>query len=606
MKIAFLYSPWCLAGRYLNFFRDNIDISTRGLSGSDLTLVETAKNFVQMGHEVHLFTVHAPGTKPDIWEGVHLHDWEEAGNIDNSYDCLLSLMAPDVFRGLPTRPVRLCLQTLNDWTYTQDNFDSFVDIWTCPSQPLRDHLHKLLPPEADRQKWHVVPLGCYPDSYNPKKVPGRIVSISSADRGLHLFLSQWHRIKAAVPHAELHVYYHLENTEGLEQIEPYEAERHPDILSLAQRVRYIKYAMQKLEPLGVKYLGSASQVEIIKALNKAQAAVCPLSTVSWTEGFSCSTLQVLASQTFPIVGNIDALGDLYGEVAPLIPAPVEENLDEMVNLTIKALTDQSYWQEVTERGLSLAKDWTWQSCSKQLEKLILEHPKFNSDKPIGTKLNIGCGPNIFLAPGWTNLDRQDLNHYFQYVSTAPLEGMPEVQQKLALYLRQHGYTFEKFDLRQGFSHIPNDSVDLITAQQVIEHLNPIYEAPKFLAEMYRILRPGGYLRLTTPDLNLLIQAYLKGEMAKFKDDQPEFYQKYDSSAQLAFLMYGASDPSCVSENYLGHYFLFTETSMRKFLQDAGFNTINFYRQAGESDNETIKNEIIDSGMSHSFAVDAIK
>lgn len=50
---------------------------------------------------------------------------------------------------------------------------------------------------------------------------------------------------------------------------------------------------------------------------------------------------------------------------------------------------------------------------------------------------------------------------------------------------------------------PDASVDLIHADQVIEHFNTIRDFTEFLAEAHRVLRPGGILSLACPNLQTM-------------------------------------------------------------------------------------------------------
>lgn len=121
-----------------------------------------------------------------------------------------------------------------------------------------------------------------------------------------------------------------------------------------------------------------------------------------------------------------------------------------------------------------------------------------------------------------------------------------------------------------------------------------------------MLKPGGVLRMTTPDLDLLIQAYINNNMNKFINDQPEFYKTVDSSAKLAMIMFGATGEDCTYENYEGHFFCYTQKSMTTELKNSGFKDIEFYYETGKSKNTILAKEVTDKGMSHSFVVEAIK
>lgn len=221
------------------------------------------------------------------------------------------------------------------------------------------------------------------------------------------------------------------------------------------------------------------------------------------------------------------------------------------------------------------------------------------------KLNIGSGPNFFVGPGWENLDREDLSQYINHLKHAPFDGMPEQQVELAKKVRQHGLNFKVHDLTKGFEEFKSNSVSLIVAGQLVEHLPPRNQLPQFLKECYRMLKPGGILRITTPDLDLLIQAYLKGEMSKFSADQPDWYQDLTPSAQLAMIMYGTGGEES-SFRYFGHMFLFTKESMVATLLEAGFSNIKFFYKAGESQNPILSAEVVDEGMSHSMICESMK
>lgn len=223
------------------------------------------------------------------------------------------------------------------------------------------------------------------------------------------------------------------------------------------------------------------------------------------------------------------------------------------------------------------------------------------------KLNIACGPNIFPYPGWINIDREDLSDYFNHVRYAPLTGMPEHQQKVSNYLKAGGeIDFKIYDIRQGMINHNNDTVDFVSFGQTVEHLNPIYEVPKLLKEFNRILKPAGVLRITTPDLDLLINAYKEGKMEQFASEQPEFYKNANPSAQLAYLMFASCGPQSTYDNYEGHMFCYSKSSMTKVLKDAGFSEIIFYDKSGISFNKDLEHEIVDAGVNHSLIVEAIK
>jgi SAM-dependent methyltransferase len=66
------------------------------------------------------------------------------------------------------------------------------------------------------------------------------------------------------------------------------------------------------------------------------------------------------------------------------------------------------------------------------------------------------------------------------------------------------------DIRKDPLPFQSCSVDAINSSHVVEHLEP-QAARNFYAECYRALKPGGVLRISTPDADLLIDKYMQGD-----------------------------------------------------------------------------------------------
>jgi SAM-dependent methyltransferase len=102
-----------------------------------------------------------------------------------------------------------------------------------------------------------------------------------------------------------------------------------------------------------------------------------------------------------------------------------------------------------------------------------------------------------------------------------------------------------FDVAQAFTPpIPGDdaSVDVLYADQVVEHMTGIDAARAWVAEALRVLRPGGTLFVVVPD-------YLK---------ERGFFWDIDYT----------------------HNFVTTERRMRQLLYDGGFEVTRFVRSIG--------------------------
>jgi len=91
-------------------------------------------------------------------------------------------------------------------------------------------------------------------------------------------------------------------------------------------------------------------------------------------------------------------------------------------------------------------------------------------------LNLGCGNKFHKK--WVNMDM---------VSTSP-------------YVRSH-------NLLKGLP-FPNDQFDVIYHSQVLEHF-PQEKAPDFIRECFRVLKPHGIMRVVVPDLENIVNEYIK-------------------------------------------------------------------------------------------------
>jgi len=98
------------------------------------------------------------------------------------------------------------------------------------------------------------------------------------------------------------------------------------------------------------------------------------------------------------------------------------------------------------------------------------------------RLHWGCGPNP--PPGWINSDR----------------------------LRGEGIDLSG-DIRDGLD-LPDDSIDYAVAMHALQDL-PWADIPIALAELKRVIKPHGVLRLGLPDMDRAIAAYQRGDAAYF-------------------------------------------------------------------------------------------
>lgn len=108
-------------------------------------------------------------------------------------------------------------------------------------------------------------------------------------------------------------------------------------------------------------------------------------------------------------------------------------------------------------------------------------------------LNIGCGNNFH--PDWINLD---------------------------LY-KSKNVKYHNIKNKLPFS---DSSIDVIYHSHVLEHLNK-EEADKFIKDCFRVLKPGGIMRIVVPDLERIAREYILNLENGFSSMNKEIISKYN-------------------------------------------------------------------------------
>lgn len=365
MKIAIILGAFSIGTRPLDF--NSIWTSNRGLTGTDLCFVQISKELYNLGHDVSMFTVHSDSC--NIWEGIKLYDFNDRFNIvDDTFDFIVSINEPNILFNMNRKPKRIVWQMLNDFSFIQPGFDEQVDKYLGVCEEHTSHMMKQTPIPS---KWSTLHLGCNPDWYSDKRVEGRVIWCSSADRGLHWLLSEWQKIKSAVPSANLRIFYHF-SYNSIETIED-GTDSHPHVIEMAQRIRYMKYAIDKLKDSGVSHIGSISRERMKQEFSEASCFAFPCDTVAFSEGFSVSTLEAHASHTVPVITDVDCLGGIYkNSGCVMINGHVGAKLNDFSTSVIKALTDKEFADARIEQCMRFANSNTWTNSAKKLETIMKE------------------------------------------------------------------------------------------------------------------------------------------------------------------------------------------------------------------------------------------
>jgi predicted SAM-dependent methyltransferase len=148
----------------------------------------------------------------------------------------------------------------------------------------------------------------------------------------------------------------------------------------------------------------------------------------------------------------------------------------------------------------------------------------------GQKLNLGCGK--YLIPGWINAD-----------------------------LYRHADVM--FDIRTRWPVQDGQLVE-VRLEHVLEHVTYPDEALHVLAESYRVLAPGGAIRVGVPDSDKAIRAYVEGENAVYFRIARERWHPPDVKLPIEHLNYHFRD------RFGEHLFAYDRQSLSNQLEIAGF------------------------------------
>lgn len=171
------------------------------------------------------------------------------------------------------------------------------------------------------------------------------------------------------------------------------------------------------------------------------------------------------------------------------------------------------------------------------------------------KINIGCG--LAIAPGWVNVDGsfnalvatwpRFLHRLFYYFSGSRRYYSREAY---CHFLKENTFVFH--DLSHGLP-FADCMVDFAYSSHFIEHLFR-KDAVWLFKEIHRVLKPGGVVRISVPDLEYAIALYQSGEKEKMLSSY--FFIEDDNSY------------------FARHKFMYDFEMLAKVLENEGFKDIH--------------------------------
>jgi predicted SAM-dependent methyltransferase len=166
------------------------------------------------------------------------------------------------------------------------------------------------------------------------------------------------------------------------------------------------------------------------------------------------------------------------------------------------------------------------------------------------RLHAGCG-NVFL-PGWLNVTYEPREEYGRVKETA-------------------GTCVLNYNLLKPWP-VGKDSIRFIAASHFIEHLD-LNEGIWFLKESFRVMKSGGIIRLSCPDLELYAQNYVRGNKDFFEHKLIREWCTF-SQAQTPGEIFAAK----AYDSGGSHKWFYDFDSLKHILESAGFRHVRRCRR----------------------------
>ena len=122
--------------------------------------------------------------------------------------------------------------------------------------------------------------------------------------------------------------------------------------------------------------------------------------------------------------------------------------------------------------------------------------------------------------------------------------------------------------------VPDASVDGVLSAHNLEHLFA-HEVPVALREFRRVLRPGGFALIFTPDLQAVAAHVARGEL------EDTLYVSPAGPIAAADVLYGLRRSVAAGNHYMAHKTGFTEGTLRQKLAEAGLVEVEVGRDRFE-------------------------
>jgi SAM-dependent methyltransferase len=201
--------------------------------------------------------------------------------------------------------------------------------------------------------------------------------------------------------------------------------------------------------------------------------------------------------------------------------------------------------------------------------------------PSVSPLRVNLGSGSAGIDGWINIDADPklrLSGFFPFLKLANRMHIVS-SSSVSMYSGVHRPP-NLVPFKFGEKPLPfkNDSVQAVFTSHALEHF-PRHVALSILKEAHRVLMPGGVLRVTVPDLELVTKLYLMGKGVQPNEPLPEGAAPM-STRDLNLMFYDKSHVNPVSKldaidfRMFGihpHMYMYDYPELDHLLKEAGFS-----------------------------------
>jgi predicted SAM-dependent methyltransferase len=119
----------------------------------------------------------------------------------------------------------------------------------------------------------------------------------------------------------------------------------------------------------------------------------------------------------------------------------------------------------------------------------------------------------------------------------------------------------------------DNSWDIIYSEHMLEHIY-IDKVPNLLAEIHRILKPGGIFRVTVPDLQIHAKNYVEGNTEFFKPIVDKYMARWPKQKNKYWLIRGNGGAfmSRAVQRFYRHRWMYDFETLSSCLKEVGFSS----------------------------------